>query len=203
MSNTPKFHKWLCPEEPKMMSGRFLMLPPEVFETKEFQNLTYASKCFYILLNVHKETSIQQNCLYSALTEYNQIYGLGMSDIDIQLEAYPRKEKLSHGYFVIPQKHLNNYGYCSAQYANKLKNELIKNGFIRAKYGGKGKTMGWLKNVTVYQFLTPWKEQYTVNHRFIVKRSPIVNNVSFPKPRNIARMPKYKASGKNKKSGHG
>ena len=53
-------------------------------------------------------------------------------------------------------KQLEAYGY-KANYAAKLKRELIDNGFIKVKYGGKGKFNGWNENVTVYQFVSDWK----------------------------------------------
>ena len=192
MSNKPRFHKWLCPIEPKNMSGVFSMIPPEIFRTEEVKNLSPAGRAFYICLNIHKETLEQQHLLYTVLTEYNNLFGLGLSEIDIFYEAYPfraKKDNLSHGYFVIPDKHLKQYGY-SPQYASKLKKELIKKGFIRIKYGGKGKCSVWSKNVTIYQFIDKWKH-LPLNHRFIVKRSPIVKKTRFWGSHNMLKSHKY------------
>lgn len=137
------------------------MLPPELFEEPAFQGLSHAARNFYILLNVHKQTEIQRGCLLQALKDYNQIFDLHMTDVDLLDEATPNKRtKYTHGYFVMPQKHLAMYGY-SAQYANKLKKELIDAGFIRTVYGGKGKHSAWSENVTVYQFSDDWKSKHS------------------------------------------
>ena len=150
--------KWLYDEE---LSGKFLMLPPELFEEPAFQRLSHAARNFYILLNVHKQTEIQRGCLLQALRDYNQILDLKLADVDLLNEAMPNKRtKSTKGYFVMPQKHLKAYGY-SAQYANKLKKELINNGFIRVVYGGKGKYSAWSENVTVYAFSDEWKSKHS------------------------------------------
>lgn len=147
-------HEWLYDSE---KSGKFLMLPPELFEEPAFQGLSYAARQFYILLNVHHETEIQRKCLYAALQDYNRIYSLGLTENEILDEAMPNKRtRYNSGYFVAPQKHLQAYGY-TGPYAAKLKKELEKAGFIRAVYGKKGRYGGWNQNVTVYQFLNDWK----------------------------------------------
>ena len=149
-------HGWLYDEE---VSGKFLMLPPELFEYPAFQNLSHAARTFYILLNTHKETEMQRACLYEALKTYNQIFDLHMSENDLLDEATPNKRtKYTSGYFVIPQKHLAMYGYKPA-YASKLKKELIEAGFIRVKFGKKLKHNAWNENVTVYQFIDDWKSK--------------------------------------------
>ena len=135
------------------------MLPPELFESEAFQKLSHAARTFYILLAVHKETDIQRSCLYEALKEYNSLLDLGLSEKDIEEEAKPGKRtKYSNGYFVIPQKHLEAYGY-KAPYASKLKKELIEAGFIKIKYGGKGRYNAWNENITIYQFSGQWKSK--------------------------------------------
>ena len=150
--------KWLYDQE---VSGKFLMLPPELYEEPAFQKLSHAARNFYILLNLHKQTEIQRGCLLQALKDYNQIFDLKLTDGDLLDEATPNKRtKRTHGYFVMPQKHLKMYGY-SAQYANKLKKELIEAGFIRVAYGGKGKYSSWSENVTVYQFTDTWKSKHS------------------------------------------
>lgn len=158
MSSKTKISSWLYGEE---VSGKFLMLPPEIFEEPAFQSLSHAARNFYILLNVHKQTEIQRSCLLKALRDYNQILDLGMTDDDLLNEATPNKRtKYTSGYFVIPQKQLKDYGY-SAQYANKLKKELIAAGFIKVVFGGKGKYAAWNQNVTVYQFSSEWKSKHS------------------------------------------
>ena len=156
MSKATGIQKWLYADE---LSGRFLMLPPEIFEEPAFQKLSHAARLFYIVLCVHKETEIQRGCLCKALTEYNQILNLGKTEQDILDEAMPNKRTkpwMKTGLFVAPMKQLEAYGY-KANYAAKLKRELIDNGFIKVKYGGKGKFNGWNENVTVYQFVSDWK----------------------------------------------
>ncbi len=149
-----KIHGWLCPGE---VSGRFLMLPIEVYEAPQFQSLTPAARDFYIFLNVYRESEEQRACLYEALTEYNRLYDLGLSDFDIQNEARPGKgSKFNSGYFVAPMKHLEKHGY-KKDYVKRLKRQLIDQGFIKIAYGGKGKYCGFHGNVTIYQFITKWQ----------------------------------------------
>lgn len=151
-----KIHKYLYNTD---LSGKFLMLPPEIFEEKAFQELSYGARQFYILLCVHKETDIQRACLYKALQEYNEVCGLGLAEIDLKNEAMPSKRtKITSNYFVAPLKQLEVYGY-KKSYITKLKKELIDKGFIRVVYAQKGRYSGWEKNVTVYQFSNKWKQK--------------------------------------------
>lgn len=150
-----KIHNWLCPGE---VSGRFLMLPPDIYENKNFQALKPAARDFYIFLNAYRETEPQRACLHEALTQYNRLYDLGLSDFDIQNEARPGKgSKFNKGYFVAPLKHLVKHGY-KRGYITKLKQELIAKGFIRIAYGGKGRYNAWNENVTIYQFISDWQQ---------------------------------------------
>ena len=154
MSSNSKIHPWLYDDT---LSGRFCMIPPELYESKAFQSLTPAARDFYVMLNVHKETEIQRSSLKAALIEYNEILGLGWTTFDIECEATPNKKtKYSRGYFVIPQKHFEQYGY-KKNYVTKLKRQLIEAGFIKKVFGGKGKYGGWNYNETVYQFSNEWK----------------------------------------------
>lgn len=139
-------------------SGNFAMIPPDLFEMEGFKNLTYAARAFYLMIAAHVTSMQQRECLYNALQEYNQILSLGLTEEDIKESAWGNKR--AHTFsrlFVIPESHLKNYGY-SAAYANKLKKELIEKGFIKIKYGGKGKYTAWSKNVTVYEFVSEWKK---------------------------------------------
>ena len=153
MSKT-KIHGWLCPGE---VSGRFLMLPPDIYESPQFQALKPAARDFYIFLNAYRETEPQRACLQKVLTEYNRILDLGLSDFEINEEARPGKHtKYNKGYFVAPLKHLEKHGYKKG-YITKLKKELIDKGFIKVVYGGKGRFNGWNQNATVYQFIGNWQ----------------------------------------------
>ena len=154
-----KIHKYLYNDNGILLSGKFLMLPPEILEEKAFQELSHGARLFYIVLCVHKETEVQRACLYKALQEYNEVCGLGLADIDIKNEATPNKHtKITHNYFVAPLKQLEAYGY-KASYITKLKKELIEHGFIKVVYAKKGKYSGWENNVTVYQFSNEWKKE--------------------------------------------
>ena len=107
------------------------MLPPELFYNPQYQALTPAAGRFYIFLNVYRESEEQRACLFEALTEYNRLYDLGLSDFDIQNEARPTKgSKYNQGYFVAPMKHLEAAGF-KKNYVTKLKKELIDKGFIK------------------------------------------------------------------------
>lgn len=138
--------------------SNFSMITSNLLSSKEFQELSYAGRMFYIVLVTHKNTPEQRNCLYSSLKEYYMILGIDKPDVDIKCDAglYPKAIKHSM-LFVIPQKQLAQYGY-SPQYASKLKKELIEHGFIKIKYGGKGKYNAWNDNVTVYEFTNDWKK---------------------------------------------
>ena len=154
MSSKSKIKPWLYSDEP---SGKFLMLPPELYTEQAFISLSHAAREFYTMLNAHRETDEQRQCLFATLHEYNRILNLGMTDEDILNEAMPNKHtKYNSGFVVIPQGQLEQYGY-SPQYANKLKKELIAAGFLKVAYGGKGKYNGWHNNTTVYQFISGWK----------------------------------------------
>lgn len=156
MGSKNNIHKWLYSDD---LTGKFLMLPPELITATEFINLSHAARLFYIVLNVHKETEEQRSCLYNALSEYNQILNLGMSEQDIVDEAKPNsRTKYSKGYFVAPLKQLEQYGY-TRSYVTKLKKELITNGFIKAVYGKKGRYGAWNENTTVYRFCNDWKRK--------------------------------------------
>ena len=155
MSRTPKIHKWLYSGE---LSGRFLMLPPELFEDPAFQKLSFTARYFYVALCLNKETECQRACLYKSLEEYNRIFDLGLTEQDIRDEATPNKRtKNQSGLFVAPVKQMEQYGF-KKNYQTKLKKELIQHGFIKVKYGGKGRYGGWNENVTVYQFSNEWKK---------------------------------------------
>ena len=155
MSRDTKIHKWLCPGE---VSGRFLMLPPDIYENANFQALKPAARDFYIFLNAYRETEPQRACLHEALTEYNRLEDLGLTEFDINEEARPGKHtKYNQGYFVAPLKHLEKHGY-KKSYVTKLKKELIEKGFIRIAYGGKGRYCGWNQNATIYQFVNTWQQ---------------------------------------------
>lgn len=154
--SAPKIHPWVFRTD---ASDKFLMLTPDLFEDDAFRELSHAGRLFYLMLCVHKETDLQRRCLLNALREYNEIENLGWTEHDILEEAMPNKKtRYTHGYFVIPLKHLQQYGY-SAQYANKLKNELISKGFIKVVFSGKGKYNAWNLNCTVYQFSDEWKSR--------------------------------------------
>lgn len=155
MSSKTRFHRYVYDDE---TSGKFLMLPPELFEAEAFMRLSHAGRAFYLLLCTHRETEIQRGCLYKALEQYNKLLGLGLSEQDIKDLSMPNKRTkyIMHDYFVAPKSHLEKYGYKPA-YASKLKKELIDAGFIKVAYGGKSRYNAWNENVTVYEFVTTWK----------------------------------------------
>lgn len=133
------------------------MLPPELYQSTKWQALKPAARDFYIFLNTYRETEQQRACLFEALTGYNRVLDLGLSDFDIDAEARPNKHtKYNQGYFVCPEEHYKEYGY-KKDYVRKLKKQLIDSGFIRVKYQGLGRALGFKKNITVYQFISDWQ----------------------------------------------
>lgn len=147
--------EFFCPGD---CSGKFFMLPPELVQSPQFCELSCAAQVFYLRLCAHKQTEIQRQCLYAALTEYNKLLDLELSDFDIQNEATPNKHtKYTSHYFVAPVKQMELYGY-KANYVTKLKKELIDKGFIEVVFGGKGRFNGWNENVTIYKFSGKWKQ---------------------------------------------
>lgn len=154
----PKIPEYVYDVDASLLSNRFLMLVPELFESKAFQCLTYAAQLLYVVLCVHKQTEIQRACLKKSLEEYNRIFELGMSEGEIYDEATPNKRtKYTNNYFVFTEKHMEAYGF-KKNYVTKLMKELKQKGFIKVAYGGKGRYGGWNTNVTVYQFSDEWKK---------------------------------------------
>lgn len=153
-----KIKPWVYDCEPSELSEKFLMLPPELLENENFQDLSYAARAFYIMLCVHKETEQQRSLLFKTLTDYNRLLDLGKTKEEIQALACPNKHrKDTQGYFVIPEKHLQDYGWRKS-YACKLKKELTEKGFIKAIYAKKTKNKSFDESVTVYQFINDWKK---------------------------------------------
>lgn len=153
-----KIPEYVYDVDASLLSNRFLMLPPELFESKAFQELSIAARLLYITICTHKQAEIQRVCLKKSLEEYNHIYELGMSEGEIYDEATPNKRtKYTNNYFVFPNKHAEAYGF-KKNYCTKLMKELIQKGFIKVAYGGKGRYNGWNANVTVYQFSNEWKK---------------------------------------------
>lgn len=147
--------------------SKFAMVSNDLFMAWQFQELSHAAKVFYLVCATHKHTEEQRQCLYKSLEEYYKLKGEEMSEYDLKLYAgQVKKAKLQSMYFVIPQSHLEQYGY-SPQYANKLKKELIDGGFIRVyaneKKHSKGNLQGanrdFSKRVTIYEFVTDWKKR--------------------------------------------
>lgn len=150
-----KIHSWLCFET----SGRFLMLPPELYEAPAFQSLNSAERDFYIFLNTYRETEQQRACLYETLTAYNKYLDLGLTDFDINQECRPNKgTKYNSGFFVCPKSHLEEYGY-NENTVKPLKRKLRDKGFIKIAYQGLGAVLGFQNNITVYQFITEWQKK--------------------------------------------
>lgn len=157
MSKT-KFDDWLyCNPD---CEEAFSMVTSDLLESVQFQSLTHAARAFYIVLATHKRTDIQRKALFCALEEYHTRKGDNYTKQDICYEAGTaiRQKKLSP-YFVIPEKQLKRYGY-SSSYASKLKNELIKKGFIEIVFFSKNKD-GYShynsKTPTIYKFVNKWK----------------------------------------------
>ena len=149
-----KIHKWLCPGG---VSGRFLMLPPELYQSEAWQRLTPAARDFYIFLNVYRETEQQRAALFETLTAYNRVLDLGLSDFDINEESRPGKHtKYNQGLFVCPKKHLEEYGY-KKNTVKGLKKQLIDSGFIKRVYAGIGRAQGFQNHVPVSQFVSAWQ----------------------------------------------
>lgn len=148
-----KIHNWLCPGTPT----RFLMLPPELYQSEAWQALKPAARDFYVFLNVYRETEQQRACLYETLKAYSRVQDTGLSDYDIENEARPKKgSKYIQGFFVCPEEHYTEYGY-KESYVKKLKKQLIDSGFIKIKFAGIGRVQGFKNNITVYQFISKWQ----------------------------------------------
>lgn len=147
--------------------SNFAMVSSDLFASWQFQDLSHAARSFYLLCAVHKHTGEQSTCLFKALKEYYELKGEEISEYDLKLySGQIANAKVQSMYFVIPQSHLGQYGY-TAQYANKLKKELIDKGFIKVfaneKKHAKGNVQGanrdFSKRVTIYEFSTDWKRR--------------------------------------------
>ena len=146
---------WLHPT--KSRTNGFLMLPLDLLESEAFEKLDGAHKALYITIVAHSGTPSHLSTLKSVLTDYKELGVLDLTDYDIEQECQlPQKQKNTHGYFVFPAKHMKMYGY-TPQHFYKLKPGLIEAGFIRVVCGGKGKSQGWSRNVTLYQFDIAWR----------------------------------------------
>lgn len=145
----------------------FAMVTSNLFCSNQFQELTHAARAFYLVCAAHKQTPEQSTCLYNALKEYYTLLGEEKTEYDLRVMAGQEKRaKIKSTYFVMPQSHLEQYGY-KASYANKLKNELIEKKFIKVfankkKHSTSGRyTQGtnrdFSKQITIYQFISDWK----------------------------------------------
>lgn len=134
------------------------MLTDDLLKAKPIQELHPPYRYFYLVCCVHKETLMQKQCLYNALKDYYQFIGEEKEDIDIQFEAGTcKKSHITSKKFVFPAKHLKEYGY-TPQNANKLFRALIDKGFIRKFANNKRREQGFLKEVTIYEFVDDWKK---------------------------------------------
>lgn len=163
-SNKTKLEPYLYDDD---AYSNFAMISANLFTAWQFQELSYAARNFYILCAIHKHTPEQSTCLFKALEEFYKLKGEEISEYDLRLYSGQNpKSKIQDMYFVIPQSQLDQYGI-SAQYANKLKNELIEKGFIKVfaneKKHSKGNLQGanrdYSKRVTIYEFSTDWKRR--------------------------------------------
>lgn len=152
----PNIPKWLYPFNRDEISGKFVMIPYELYESPIYEKLSHNARDLYIAINTFRNTDTQRNILFNALTEYNQILCLGMTEQDIKLQAYPQpKHKGDLGYFVAPEKYFIGHGFSSTRFSDG-KRELMEHGFFTAKFGGQGRYNGWNKNVTVFRFSSSW-----------------------------------------------
>ena len=142
--------------------SNFSMVTSNLLQSAPFQNLSHAARAFYIVLVTHKNTALQRECLYNALKDYHKLTGKDVSDFDLAIEAGTHcKQKYDSPLVVIPEKQLKEYGY-TAQYANKLKKELIEKGFIEIFANGKSISKESYcscssKRPTIYKFVNTWK----------------------------------------------
>lgn len=141
-------------------SGRFIMLPPDLFESGAFQGLSHAARAFYLCIAAHTATDFERQACFSVMKQYGDIMGHDWDDgyITEKVGGHFGKKTYHTKLFIFPDSHAKNYGY-SASYSNKLKSELIEKGFIKIKYAGKGRYTGWSKNATIYAFSNRWKGQ--------------------------------------------
>lgn len=160
--------KHLCYDED---ATYFAMVSADLLSSSQFQSLSHAARMFYIVCATHKETPEQINCLRNSLKEYHKLAGIAITEDDLDDMAGVRdnkkrkRSKITSSYFVIPEKHLKQYGY-SSSYANKLKKQLIENGFIKIfanekkhSTGQQGSNRDFSKRVTIYQFTNSWKHK--------------------------------------------
>lgn len=144
-----KIPPYLCGnEEPE----NFAMIPPELIRNERFLQLKPAAALFYLKLCIYVHTPEQKQTLYCTLKEYNERLGLGWNDEDIKYKTWGNKRTGKQPtLFVCPESHMKEYNYTS-QYTNKLRRELVKAGFIKPVFGGKGRNTAFSKNVTVWEF---------------------------------------------------
>ena len=162
----------------KGAQSQWIALSNDLLKAPQIANLNYRAVFMLLVLYTRQSDREQQNCLYNALTEYNEIYSLGMTKEDIRKEAYhatDRNTKYCAGLFTATDKQLLQYGFCDSSAISKCLKELEQNGFITTIWNGKGKYSAWDKNVKIYAFSSKW-------HR-IIKPQKKRNYTKKPGPR--------------------
>ena len=124
--------------------------------SEQFQDLSLATRSFYMTLIVHKNSYDQSQCLFNALKSHFELIGKPITDEELKYLCgdYSKSRRFSN-LFVMPATQIERYGY-SLSYITKLKKELEDKGFIKV-YANEKKRGKIDTAVTIYQFTNNWK----------------------------------------------
>lgn len=142
------------------ITPRWVPIPCDLVTSPQYKKLNHRTARLLIDLYIRQADGQQQNCLYRALTDYNQIYDLGMTEDDISRESYHiniKGNKYSAGLFTASRKQMEDYGFIPSA-VTRCMEELEEAGFIETVWNGKGRYSAWDKNQTVYVFSDKWRK---------------------------------------------
>ena len=138
--------------------SKFDMLYIDLIQSDKFLSLDRSAQMFYIICRVNYHDPKALACLSKIIREDYESPLLGDEYEGVLDEEIIRTEiatKYADGYFVMPAKHMEKYGYCRQQGGDLMK-KLIAAGFIEKVQCNKNR-----RKVNIYKFSTRWKKSKT------------------------------------------
>lgn len=125
--------------------SKYGFLYVDLMKSLKFQAMTKQAQLFYMVCLANYHDDVARASLKKHIREDNLFNGRDeFADIDYYL---------SNGYFVMPAKHMEEYGYKRSN-GCKLITELIDHGFVEKVENNKHR-----KKVNVYRFSAKWKSK--------------------------------------------
>lgn len=160
--STKQAPTWAVDNNPYSKYG-FLYV--DLMKSLKFQSMSKQAQLFYIVCLANYHDDVARASLKKHIRDDNLLAGRDeFTDVDYYL---------SNGYFVMPAKHMEEYGYKRSN-GSKLLSELIEHGFIDKVENNKHR-----KKVNVYKFSTRWKSK-----KRSTTRKQINENVSCEETKN-------------------